>query len=104
MEDKDPDSDPFEFTNAEGIAEFCKFALTEHKPSDKKKPTMAFHWRTYSDGTNNDCFFLSYNILYIFAHRLNDLDTIPEKLSATWVSGEVIEIIDDEEDGVVVSD
>ncbi|KAJ7692794.1 hypothetical protein B0H14DRAFT_3662735 [Mycena olivaceomarginata] len=40
---------------------------------------MAFHWRTYGDGTNKEGFFLSYNILYTFAHHLNDLDTIPAK-------------------------
>ncbi|KAJ7312722.1 hypothetical protein DFH08DRAFT_1087533 [Mycena albidolilacea] len=79
MEDEEPDSKPFDFANAKGIAEFCEFALTEHKPGNKKKSTMAFHWRTYGDGTNKEGFFLSYNILYTFAHHLNELDNIPVK-------------------------
>ncbi|KAJ7351611.1 hypothetical protein DFH08DRAFT_806327 [Mycena albidolilacea] len=54
MEDKEPDSKPFDFANAKGIAEFCEFALIEHKPGNKKKSTMAFHWRTYGDGTNKE--------------------------------------------------
>ncbi|KAF8217306.1 hypothetical protein K438DRAFT_1748385 [Mycena galopus ATCC 62051] len=76
-EDQAPGSEAFDFTAAEGIADFCQFALTEHKPGDKKKSTMAFHWRTYGDGTTKEGFFLSYNILYTFAHHLNELATIP---------------------------
>ncbi|KAJ7367075.1 hypothetical protein DFH08DRAFT_929746 [Mycena albidolilacea] len=47
--------------------------------SAAKKRKADLEGRTYGDGTNKEGFFLSYNILYTFAHHLNELDTIPAK-------------------------
>ncbi|KAJ7324025.1 hypothetical protein DFH08DRAFT_941426 [Mycena albidolilacea] len=89
IEDEDPDGKLFDFTNAEGIAEFCRFTLTQHKPSQEE--------------TDNG---ISLEVL-TSARQHNPLAhccLLYEQSSATWVSGEVIEIIDDDEDDVVVCD
>ncbi|KAJ7348834.1 hypothetical protein DFH08DRAFT_807438 [Mycena albidolilacea] len=73
-----------------------QYLLKDAKESDKKKPTITFHWK-YECSTAQPLgtLLLAVQAVYI-------LSPLPMS-SATWVSGEVIEIIDNDEDDVVVS-
>ncbi|KAJ7021994.1 hypothetical protein C8F04DRAFT_1139468, partial [Mycena alexandri] len=62
----------FNFKTPAGIEEFIAWTLQKHAGG-----TMAFHWKQWGDGIEKKGLFLSYLIVYTYAHHVAILKSMP---------------------------